>query len=164
MAGRLVIICGLPASGKTTRAKLLETQLAAVRLSPDEWMAALAIDVYDETARTRIEALQWQLAQRLLALRGTVIIEWGTWARSERDTLRLGARALGANVELHYLAATLDILFERAQRRGLENPPISRSDFDRFARLLQPPTAEEWALFDPPTILQCGEHPHVDAR
>jgi hypothetical protein len=41
----------------------------------------LSINLYDEESRQRIEALQWTLAQRLLALGMVVIIEWGTWAR-----------------------------------------------------------------------------------
>lgn len=82
------MVCGLPGSGKTTRAKLLEAGLRAIRFSPDEWMGALSLDIYDEGKRETIEALQWKFAQRLLTLGVTVIIEWGTWARSERDTLR----------------------------------------------------------------------------
>jgi predicted kinase len=100
---RLIIVCGLPGSGKTTLARALENKLHAVRLSPDEWIDALSLNLYDEEKREKIEALQWKFGQKLLALGLTVIIEWGTWGRSERDTLRLGARALGAAVELHYL-------------------------------------------------------------
>src|SRR5258707_4287591 len=123
---RLIIVCGLPGSGKTTHARLLETSLGAIRFAPDEWMDALSLDLYDEQRRAKIEALQWKFGRELLALGLTVIVEWGTWGRSERDTLRLGARALGAAVELHYLSAPADILFERIQRRGLEKPPIER--------------------------------------
>src|SRR6266849_1277350 len=118
---RLIIVCGLPGSGKTTHAKLLEARLGAIRFSPDEWLAALALDLYDEGRRDKIEALQWKFGQELLSLGLTVIIEWGTWGRSERDTLRLGARVLGAAVELHYLSAPADALFDRIQRRGMEN-------------------------------------------
>lgn len=77
-------------------ARLGPKRQGAIRLSPDEWMEALHINVWDEESRTRIEALQWQLARELLRLGQSVIIEWGTWARDERDVLRDGARALGA--------------------------------------------------------------------
>src|SRR5262249_52030295 len=99
-SARLIIVCGLPGSGKTTLAKKLESNYRGIRFAPDEWMDALFIDIYDEEKRTRIEALQWKFAQQLLSLGLTVIIEWGTWGRSERDQLRLGARSLGAAVEL----------------------------------------------------------------
>lgn len=118
---RLIVVCGLPGSGKTTLTKALESRLGAVRFSPDEWMDALAIDIYDEKSRGKIEALQWEFGQKLLSLGLIVIIEWGTWGRSERDALRLGARALGAAVELHYLSVPENELFERITRRGMEN-------------------------------------------
>jgi predicted kinase len=153
MRPRLIIVCGLPGSGKTAHAKLLEGRLRAIRLSPDEWMDALSLDLYDEARREKIETLQWKFGQELLALGLTVIIEWGTWARSERDTLRLGARALGAAVELHYLSAPVDVLFDRIQGRGVENPPIEREQLLRWAEIFQAPTPEEIALFDKPSAL-----------
>src|SRR5216684_5262202 len=149
---RLIIVCGLPGSGKTTHAKLLQARLGAIRLSPDEWMDALALDLYDEARRENVEALQWRLGQELLALGLTVIIEWGTWGRSERDTLRLGARVLGAAVELHYLSAPADVLFDRIQRRGMENPPIERDALSQWFEMFQAPTPEEMALFDQPLV------------
>ena len=111
-------------------------------------MDALSLDLYDEGKREKIEALQWKFAQKLLTRGLTVIIEWGTWGRSERDALRLGARALGAAVELHYLSAPVDVLFDRIQRRGMEKPPIQREQLLRWAEIFQAPTAEEIALFD----------------
>ena len=149
---RLIVVCGLPGSGKTTLAKVLESRLRAVRFSPDEWMDALSLDLYDEERRGKIEALQWKFGQELLALGLTIIIEWGTWGRTERDTLRLGARALGAAVELHYLPAPADVLFDRIQRRDLEKPPIERDAVSRWFALFKVPTAEEMALFDKPLV------------
>ncbi len=131
MSGRLVILCGLPGSGKTTVAQALEERRAArpglagavaapVGMSADDWMVALDVDLWDGGRRSRIEALQWDVTQRLLTLGQVVLIEWGTWARAERDVLRMRTRELGASVELRYLAAGLDVLFERVQARGME--------------------------------------------
>ena len=145
---KLIIVCGLPGSGKTTHAKQLEVKLRAVRFCPDEWMDGFCVDIWDEGMRGKIEALQWELGQQLLGLGLNVIIEWGTWGRSERDALRVRARELGAAVELHYLSASVDVLFDRLQRRGLENPPIKREQMLQWAEAFQTPTAEEMALFD----------------
>jgi predicted kinase len=115
-------------------------------------MDALSLNLYDEEKRGKIEALQWKLGQELLALGLIAIIEWGTWGRSERDTLRLGARALGTTVELHYLSVPEEVLFERIQRRGMENPPIERDAVSRWFEMSQVPTPEEMALFDEPVV------------
>ena len=151
-SGRLILVCGLPGSGKTTLAEALESKLQAIRFSPDDWLDALSINLHREDMRANVEALQWKFAQELLARGLTVIIEWGTWARSERDTLRLGARALGAAVELHYLSAPADVLFERLERRGRENPPIERDALFEWVEIFQAPTSEEMALFDEPLM------------
>lgn len=149
---RLIIICGLPGSGKTTLARALEQRLGAIRFCPDEWIEALALDIYDEARRGRIEALQWKLSQEMLARGMTVILEWGTWGRSERDALRTGARGLGAAVELHYLDASEEVLFDRIRRRGMEDPPIEREALARWVEAIQAPTPEEMELYDPPLI------------
>jgi len=147
---RLVIVCGLPGAGKTTLAKEMERDLRAVRLCPDEWMEELGIDLWDEDRRTKIEAFQWKLGQRLLELGQTIIIEWGTWGRSEREALRIGAKALGAAVELHYVWAPVDVLFERVQRRGIEDPPIRLEQVRQWADAFEVPGSEEMALYDKP--------------
>ena len=160
---RLIILCGLPGSGKTTRGRQIEGRLGAIRLAPDEWMEALGLNLWDEAARARVEALQWDLARGLL-LRGlTVVIEWGTWARSERDALRVGARTLGVAVELHHLAAPPEVLFERIRRRAQEDPRIQFADILRWSEAFQTPTRDEMALFDPSAVQDlAAEHGALD--
>ena len=148
---RLIIVCGLPGSGKTSHAKRVEQKLRAIRLCPDEWMDALEIGLWDSKVRERIEKLQWQLAQEILALGHNVVIEWGTWGRSERDTLRAGARALGAAVELHFIDAPVEVLFERIRQRNRESPAITFEDIVKWNEGFDRPSEEEMALFDPPT-------------
>ena len=165
---RLIIICGLPGVGKTTHARLLEARLRAIRLCPDEWMNALSINLYDERKRGEIEAMQWRFARKLLGLGLTVILEWGTWARSERDQLRLQAHDLGAAVELHYLFAPVDVLLQRIQHRRRENPPILRDALEHWCEIFQTPSPEEMALFDRTLSLDMSsstsKSPHPNAE
>jgi predicted kinase len=147
-AGKLIIVCGLPGSGKTTHAKRLEQELRAVRLCADEWITALGVGLWQSDFRGRIEELQWKLTQDLLALGHTIVVEWGTWARSERDTLREGARALGAAVELHFLDVPLDVLLDRIRLRNTEHPPITLDDLTKWDGQFQRPGAEEISFFD----------------
>jgi predicted kinase len=151
---RLILLCGLPGAGKTTLALRLASALPAIRLCPDEWMASLGIDLRDEAFRDRLETLFWKHAQELLRLGQSVILESGFWLRADRDERRLGARALGAAVELRYLSAPLDELSRRLQARVADGvwqgAPITRAELAQWSRFFQPPDADELALFDTP--------------
>lgn len=127
--------------------------MPGVRLCADEWMEAIGINLWDSEARQRIEMLQWNIAQQILSLGCSVVIEWGTWARSERDVLRTGARNLEAAVELHFLDAPVDVLFDRIRERNAETPPITFDDIQKWADMFERPSSEEMALFDPPASL-----------
>lgn len=150
--GCLIIVCGLPGSGKTTAAKELAAQRGGIRLGPDEWMTALGANLWDSVLRERIEALQWSVGQDLLRVGATVIVEWGTWAREERGALRVRARELGASAELLYLDVPADELWRRIQGRNVEDPPIKRSDVDDWFHVFQAPDAAELRHYDPSSV------------
>jgi predicted kinase len=101
-----------------------------------------------------VERELWRLAQELLRLGLSVVLDFGLWARSERDEMRSVARGLGVGVELHYLEVPPDELWRRIQARNSQPPwqgfPIRRADLDGWLRLFQAPGAAELACFDPP--------------
>src|SRR5882757_6362667 len=152
----LHLICGLPGSGKTTLAKSITASTGAIRFSPDEWIK----DIWNERAesegnqfRDQIEQLQWKIAKQMLQNSIDVIIEWGTWGRSEREKLRDEGKAVGARVKFYYLNISREILKERVLKR---NQNIDRNEFyipekgietflDDCFNSFQIPTAEELA-------------------
>ncbi len=151
---RLILTCGLPGAGKTAVARQLAGDRSAVRLTKDEWLWALGSTPWDEPTREKVEHELWRLAQEILRLGVSVVLDFGLWARTERDEMRLSARGLGVGVELHYLDVPTDELWRRIEARNSEPPwdsyPIRRADFDGWLRVFQPPDAAELALFDPP--------------
>ena len=150
----LVLICGLPGSGKTTLAKELELSLPALRLCPDEWIASILADATDtielDRLRSPIESIQWDVAKRALALGTNVVLEWGFWSREERTRYRAEAEALGARVALHFLDVGRDELWARLSKRNANLPPgtfpITREQLDLWWSWFEPPTADELEL------------------
>ncbi|HEY5628717.1 MAG TPA: ATP-binding protein [Candidatus Limnocylindrales bacterium] len=148
---RLVLLCGLPASGKTTLARELADSYGAVRLNPDEWELALGVDPFDAEFQGRLEAQFSRLTERLISLGTSVILEWGFWARRERDEKRDLGRSLGAAVELRFL----DVPYEELVRRVVDRQAngglaITESHMEAYRGRFEPPTDDELALYDEP--------------
>jgi predicted kinase len=147
----LVLVCGLPGSGKTTLARQLEVSLPALRLCPDEWIAAIMADSSDtvelDRLRTPVESVQWEVAKQALVLGTNVILENGFWSKDERTRFRLEAEALGAHVKLRYLDVGRDELWARISKRNAHLPPgtfhINEEQLDLWWGVFEPPTADE---------------------
>jgi predicted kinase len=147
----LHLMVGLPFSGKTTLARMLERERSALRLTPDEWQIRLfgqdAREPEHDARHSLIEAMLWNVASRALELGINVVLDFGFWAREEREDFRARAKKLGASSEVHFLDVSEEELFRRLEIR---NSQPSQEYFDISVEMIKPwivffqrPTADE---------------------
>lgn len=142
---------GLPCSGKTTLAHKLEHDLPALRLALDECHIQLfgqdAEEPEHDTRHRQIEAMLWNIASRALGLGMNVILDYGFWAREEREDYRARARRLGAGSEVHFLDISEEELLRRLKQRNSlpsqESFYISEGAIKPWVAFFQKPTPDE---------------------
>ena len=147
----LHLMVGLPCSGKTMLAKKLEHGLPALRLNLDEWHIRLfgqdAEEPEHDARHSLIETMLWNIASRALELGANVILDYGLWAREEREDYRSRAKQLGASSEVHYLDVPEDELFRRLEKRNSrpsqDSFHISEESMKPWIEFFQRPTPDE---------------------
>ncbi len=147
----LHLMVGLPFSGKTTMAQKLEHELPALRLNIDEWHIRLfgqdAEEPEHDSRHRLIEDMLWNVAGRALELGLNVILDFGFWAREEREDYRSRAKLLGAGSEVHYLdvseAELLRRLEERNSQPSQESFLISEKSMKPWIAFFQKPSPDE---------------------
>jgi predicted kinase len=142
---------GLPCSGKTTLAKKLEQERSALRLTVDEWQIGLfgqdAQEPEHDARHSYFEAMLWTIASRALELGTNVILDFGFWAREEREDYRLRAKRLGASSEIHFLDVPAEELLRRLAVRNAQPSQASfhipEESMRPWIAFFQKPTPEE---------------------
>lgn len=161
-AGTLILVCGLPGSGKTTFAKRLEAERNAVRMCPDDWIEALLQHPDDswekDRLRNAVENLQWHLTREYLAKGLTVILENGFWSEEERSQYAMAALEIGARIELYAMdSRDLDELWRRIELRNRTLTSstwvMARADHEPKWSAFEAPTLDEIAFYDDGAIL-----------
>jgi predicted kinase len=147
LAPTLIVMVGLPATGKTTIARRVASERGALRLTPDEWMIPLfnAPDV--DGWRDVLEGRFVWLAIEALTCGTDVVLDFGVWSRDERSALRFLAAEVGAACELHYVTADHDEQMRRIRARTTTDPhtafEISSDELRGFRSTFQEPSATE---------------------
>jgi predicted kinase len=146
----LFVMVGLPASGKTVRAKEIEEAWQALRLTPDEWM----IPLFGEPEGGKREILEGRfiwLAIRALRRGINVVLDFGVWTKEERSALRFLANSVGASCELVYLEIDEQEQQRRHYKRFLAEPettfPMSDDDLRSYREQFEAPDEAELLSF-----------------
>ena len=152
---RLILMAGLPGSGKTTLARELEAR-GFLRICPDErvWQqhGHYGRDFPRGAYKIRERPILAEIATELrtaLAAGRDVVMDHGFWTADERQEWRKIGEEAGAVVTLVYLPATHDELWERIKERNastFDDPNamyFSEDDLQRHGARFEPPGADE---------------------
>jgi predicted kinase len=146
-AATMLLMVGLPAAGKTTRAKELAAAHQALRLTPDHWMIPLFGDPLAGGKRFALEGRLISVALQALRLGTSVVLDFGLWGRDERSALRWLARSAGASCQVVYLPVDKDVQLARIAHRQASEPhhtfPMSGAEVDAWRKQFQVPDAGE---------------------
>ena len=100
----------------------MENEVFALRLTPDEWHVNLfGHDILDPDHDKRhglIEDMLWLIATRALSLGTNIILDFGFWAKEERDDYRSRARKIGARSEIVFMDIEEEKLIKRVRTRN----------------------------------------------
>lgn len=121
----MFVMVGLPAVGKTNRARQIASESKALRLTPDEWMIPIFGQEQPEGKRNIVEGRLIWLALSALRKGVNVVLDFGVWGRDERTALRMLAASVGAQCQLVYLDVNSDEQRRRARARPLTDSAIS---------------------------------------
>jgi len=150
----LHLMVGLPCSGKTTKARILEKEYNALLLTTDKWHIKLygnRTHLKDhkehDKMHDKVEKMLWEIGKRVLALGIDVILDFGFWGKEERDWFRSEAKRLNVGFKIHYMNVDEKELFSRLNKRNEELSDdvfyIPAENMEKYIKLFQPVEQEE---------------------
>ncbi|WP_208866018.1 AAA family ATPase [Kitasatospora cheerisanensis] len=165
MTGRsstVVLMCGLPGSGKTTYARgLVRRGFARLSIDEEVWrllgqrdaglvLAAEEFDRLKEEVRGRQRR---ELVELLRAWRD-VVVDYSCWSRAAREDYQQLVEQHGGRWELVHLKADRATLERRLEARnreeGADSVTVDRALFDRYVAMFEEPVGEGEQLVPQP--------------
>jgi predicted kinase len=98
-----------------------------------------------------IEEAQFKVAEFLLSQDYDVVIEWGTWSRSERMEILSKIKSLGHSVYGYFLNPELSVLIKRVHSREADwavADRVTRNEIIDSAQAYENPQSDEISLYD----------------
>ncbi len=129
----LVLLYGLPGSGKTAFARQISDELAVAHVQGDRIRAELFENpTYSKEENHIVASLMTYMATEFLKAGVSVIFDTNAMRAAHRRALRNVAQKIGADTVLVWLQIDPDSAFNRAARRD------KRKQDDRFAQEMTP--------------------------
>lgn len=147
--GTAHLLCGLPASGKTSFAKTLEA--TALRFSVDEWMIRLyghhiSRELFDERLE-RCTKLILDLSKTLTSQQLAVILDFGFWKKAARAYATSFLKTHKIPFKFYYFDVPQKELWRRLELRNQNLPEgtfeITQDMLLMFSKQFEEPNADE---------------------
>ena len=138
--------------GKTTLARRLEAEHAAIRFSHDEWMRALYGNDPPEALFAdyagRVSGLIEAIWTRCLELGLNVVLDFGFWSRSERDRTRALIAQLGGECRLYRVTCPDEVARQRIEGRNGDDESlfIASATYDALKARFEPLGPDERSI------------------
>ena len=143
------MLTGLPGSGKSWHARALAAESGAAHVAMDDAVHAAGLSLVDYEARFALQPGVEATIPPLLHAGTSVIAEFGSWTREERDRLRHLADGTGARTELHWVNTPLEVCRARILARGgIGSEDLAGAILDSSVDFFERPTTEEGAAYD----------------
>ncbi len=154
--GRIHLIIGPVGAGKSTFARRLAAERAALRLTLDEWMAVLfspdrpsdgVVPWYLERSARCIEQI-WRVAAATVDVGTNLVLEIGLIQQSDRAKFYRRVDEAGLDMTVYVLDAARDVRRERVEQRNQSrgvtfSMVVLPAIFELASDLWQPPDAAE---------------------
>jgi len=135
---RVVLLCGLTCSGKSTHARALAEQgWVWLSVDQDAWDAGHTEQVLPAELQRRIKIDHKRRLREAVAAGRDVVLDYALASRSRRDEYRAIAHEAGAKVELRYFEVPADELRRRLRERNAMEP-------DPHRMVVPPERLEAW--------------------